>query len=89
MKRIISVILYAIVGIFVSFTLAGCSGANGLISITPEQYLASAKEQFETIDERDYEIRDLDEIIRILENAEKKITKLVSTEDGSIKEEDF
>ena len=75
MKRIISVILYAIVGIFVSFTLAGCSGANGLISITPEQYLASAKEQFETIDERDYEIRDLDEIIRILENAEKNAKK--------------
>ena len=26
---------------------------------------------------------------KYLENAEKKITKLVSTEDGSIKEEDF
>ena len=75
MKKIINVILYIIVGIYVSITLSGCSGANGLISITPEQYLASAKEQFETIDERDYEVRDLDEIIRILENAEKNAKK--------------
>lgn len=75
MKKIGSVILYAIVGIYVAITLAGCSGADGLISITPEQYLASAKEQFETIDEKDYEERDLDEIIRILENAEKNAKK--------------
>ncbi len=62
--------------VFLSANIIGCSGgANGLISITPEQYLASAKEQFETMDERDYEIRDLDEIIRILENAQKNAKK--------------
>lgn len=51
---------------------AGCSaGKSGLLQITPQQYFYSAKERLETIDERDYEIKDLDEIIRILENAEK------------------
>ena len=75
MKKLIRIIIYTIVGIYVSLTLSGCSGTNGLISITPEQYLTSAKEQFETIDERDYEVRDLDEIIRILENAEKNAKK--------------
>lgn len=75
MKKIISIVAYIIVGIYISLSLSGCSGANGLISITPEQYLASAKEQFETIDERDYEERDLDEVIRILENAEKNAKK--------------
>lgn len=52
--------------------VAGCSaGKSGLLQITPQQYFYSAKERLETIDERDYEIKDLDEIIRILENAEK------------------
>lgn len=52
--------------------LSGCSaGQKGLLTITPKQYFYSAKEQLETIDERDYEVRDLDEIIRVLENAEK------------------
>ena len=73
---IIRIGLFAILACYISIVLSGCSGAsNGLISITPEQYLASAKEQFETMDERDYEIRDLDEIIRILENAEKNAKK--------------
>lgn len=50
----------------------GCSaGKSGLLQITPQQYFYYAKEKLETIDERNYEIRDLDEIIRILENAEK------------------
>ena len=68
--------IFLSLAIILSISLSGCSGgANGLISITPEQYLASAKEQFETMDERDYEVRDLDEIIRILENAEKNAKK--------------
>ena len=75
-KRILRVGFYLILTSYISIMLSGCQGgANGLISITPEQYLASAKEQFETIDERDYEIRDLDEIIRVLENAEKNAKK--------------
>lgn len=75
-KNIIEAGILLSLAIIVSINLSGCSGgANGLISITPEQYLASAKEQFETMDERDYEIRDLDEIIRILENAEKNAKK--------------
>ncbi len=58
----------------VAVTLSGCSAGGGqtaIMSITPEQYLASAKEQLETIEERDYEVRDLEEIVRVLENAEK------------------
>ena len=75
-KSIINAGILLSLAIIVSINLSGCSGgATGLISITPEQYLASAKEQFETMDERDYEIRDLDEIIRILENAEKNAKK--------------
>ena len=75
-KRIIEAGILLSLTIIISISLSGCSGgANGLISITPEQYLASAKEQFETMDERDYEVRDLDEIIRILENAEKNAKK--------------
>ena len=75
-KSIIEAGILLSLAIIVSINLSGCSGgANGLISITPEQYLASAKEQFETMDERDYEVRDLDEIIRILENAEKNAKK--------------
>ena len=75
-KKILKAIMFLILAYFISISLSGCSGgATGLISITPEQYLASAKEQFETMDERDYEIRDLDEIIRILENAEKNAKK--------------
>jgi hypothetical protein len=50
----------------------GCSaGKQGLLSITPQQYFYSAKERLEIIDERNYDIKDLDEIIRVLENAEK------------------
>ncbi|GAB4274047.1 MAG: hypothetical protein Kow0029_14150 [Candidatus Rifleibacteriota bacterium] len=45
------------------------------MQITPQQYFYSSKEQLETIDERDYEVRDLDEIIRVLENAEKDARK--------------
>ena len=75
-KNFIEAGILLLLSIIVSINLSGCSGgATGLISITPEQYLASAKEQFETMDERDYEIRDLDEIIRILENAEKNAKK--------------
>jgi tetratricopeptide (TPR) repeat protein len=56
--------------------MSGCSPAgDGMLQITPQQYFYSAKEQLETIDERAYEIRDLDEIIRVLENAEKDATK--------------
>ncbi|MDD3149177.1 MAG: hypothetical protein PHD82_17945, partial [Candidatus Riflebacteria bacterium] len=59
-----------------AINLSGCSaGQKGLLTITPEQYLSSAKETLETIDQRNYEIRDLDEIIRILENAEKDAKK--------------
>lgn len=75
-KNIIKISLFIALAVYISIQLSGCSaGANGLISITPEQYLASAKEQFETMDERDYEVRDLDEIIRVLENAEKNAKK--------------
>lgn len=75
-KNLLKISLFIILAVYISIQLSGCStGTNGLISITPEQYLASAKEQFETMDERDYEIRDLDEIIRILENAEKNAKK--------------
>jgi tetratricopeptide (TPR) repeat protein len=62
------------VAYLVSVTLSGCSAGGGqttIMSITPEQYLASAKEQLEIIEERDYEVRDLEEVIRVLENAEK------------------
>lgn len=76
LKIVAKTIVVMAIGVYVSISLAGCSaGANGLISITPEQYLASAKEQFETMEERDYEVRDLDEIVRILENAEKNAKK--------------
>lgn len=62
--------------LFTAIYMSGCSaGQNGLLSITPQQYFFSAKEQLETIDERDYEVRDLDEIIRVLENAEKDAKK--------------
>ena len=75
-KSILKTGIYFIIACYLAITLSGCQGgATGLISITPEQYLASAKEQFETMDERDYEIRDLDEIIRVLENAEKGAKK--------------
>lgn len=56
--------------------LAGCSaGKEGLLSITPQQYFYSAKEKLEIIDERAFETKDLDEIIRVLENAEKNAQK--------------
>lgn len=75
-KQILRLGIYLILAIYIAINLSGCQGgATGLISITPEQYLASAKEQFETMDERDYEVRDLDEIIRVLENAEKHAKK--------------
>lgn len=55
-----------------SALLSGCSaGKSGLMQITPQQYFYSAKEKLETIDERAYDIRDLDEIIRVLLSAEK------------------
>ncbi|HOT27398.1 MAG TPA: hypothetical protein PLU72_04345 [Candidatus Ozemobacteraceae bacterium] len=56
----------------VSALLTGCSaGKSGLMQITPQQYFYSAKEKLETINERAYDIRDLDEIIRVLQSAEK------------------
>lgn len=63
----------AVVSLWIMMTLlSGCSaGKQGLLSITPQQYFYSAKEKLETIDERNYVVRDLDEIIRVLENAEK------------------
>ncbi len=70
----LAVALAMVIGLSVSFS--GCSaGQKGLLTITPEQYFYSAKEKLETIDERNYEIRDLDEIIRVLENAEKDAKK--------------
>lgn len=76
LAKALKVGIYIILSTFIVVNMSGCSGgATGLISITPEQYLSSAKEQFETMDERDYEIRDLDEIIRVLENAEKNAKK--------------
>lgn len=75
-KKLLKLGLYLIITGYLVVNLSGCQGgATGLLSITPEQYLSSAKEQFETMDERDYEIRDLDEIIRVLENAEKNAKK--------------
>ena len=45
-KSIIEAGIFLFLAIITSISLSGCSGgANGLISITPEQYLASAKEQ--------------------------------------------
>ncbi|HNW33614.1 MAG TPA: hypothetical protein PKM25_01680 [Candidatus Ozemobacteraceae bacterium] len=41
------------------------------MQITPQQYFFSAKEKLETVNERAYDIRDLDEIIRVLQSAEK------------------
>ncbi|MEW6712652.1 MAG: hypothetical protein AB1403_22730, partial [Candidatus Riflebacteria bacterium] len=71
-KRLIFAALMFIAAIY----LIGCSaGQKGLLTITPQQYFFSAKEQLETIDERNYEIRDLDEVIRVLENAEKDAKK--------------
>jgi hypothetical protein len=68
--------LYIVTVTAISIYLSGCSaGQEGLLRITPQQYFYSAKEQLEVIDERNYEIRDLDEIIRVLENAEKDATK--------------
>lgn len=63
--------LFCLIGFF-ALTQSGCSaGKSGLIQITPQQYFYSAKEKLEVIDERSYDIRDFDEIIRVLENAEK------------------
>ncbi|MFZ2956784.1 MAG: hypothetical protein WA705_07845 [Candidatus Ozemobacteraceae bacterium] len=57
---------------FFAVSMSGCSaGKSGLLTITPQQYFYSAKEKLEIIDERAYEIKDLDEIARVLENAEK------------------
>ncbi|HEY9071629.1 MAG TPA: hypothetical protein VIV61_15315 [Candidatus Ozemobacteraceae bacterium] len=56
----------------VSALMGGCSaGKSGMMQITPQQYFYSAKEKLETIDERAYDVRDLDEIIRVLQSAEK------------------
>lgn len=74
--RLLSLSLIISGYIISAITFSGCSaGQKGLLQITPEQYFYSAKEKLETIDERDYEIRDLDEIIRVLENAEKDAKK--------------
>ena len=71
MKHILRNFFFSLIFV-ASIALTGCSaGRQGLLSITPQQYFYSAKEKLEVIDERNYEIRDLDEIIRILENAEK------------------
>lgn len=73
--RLIATALYLGALFVISTTFSACSpGGDGLLQITPQQYFYSAKERLETIDERDYEIRDLDEIIRVLENAEKDAT---------------
>lgn len=75
-KRILIVLLATVVCGYAAINLSGCSaGKEGLLTITPEQYLSSAREQLETVDERNYEVRDLDEIIRVLENAEKGAKK--------------
>mgnify|MGYP002348460221 CR=1 FL=1 len=75
-RRPLSVLAYICTIAWLASVLGGCSaGQKGLLTITPEQYFYSAKESLETIDERNYEIRDLDEIIRILENAEKDAKK--------------
>jgi tetratricopeptide (TPR) repeat protein len=75
-KRFFSVMFVFFIAIAAATHMSGCSaGQKGLLTITPEQYFYSAKEKLETIDERNYEIRDLDEIIRVLENAEKDAKK--------------
>lgn len=78
-KRIAAFAVFACIGAAVSVSMSGCSAAGGnttLLQITPEQYMISAKEELETIEERDYEVRDLEEIIRVLENAEKNAKKV-------------
>ncbi|PKL50433.1 MAG: hypothetical protein CVV42_02765 [Candidatus Riflebacteria bacterium HGW-Riflebacteria-2] len=75
-RRLLAALAYVCTIAWIASVLAGCSaGQKGLLTITPEQYFYSAKESLETIDERNYEIRDLDEIIRILENSEKDAKK--------------
>lgn len=75
-RKLLAALFCICVVTWISIALSGCSaGQKGLLTITPEQYFYSAKESLETIDERNYEIRDLDEIIRILENAEKDAKK--------------
>lgn len=75
-RKLLAVVVYSCIIVWLATVLAGCSaGQKGLLTITPEQYFYSAKESLETIDERNYEIRDLDEIIRIFENAEKDAKK--------------
>ena len=71
-RFLIRLSLFGLVVLWFSGGLTGCSaGKQGLLQITPQQYFYSSKEKLETIDERAYEIRDLDEIIRVMENAEK------------------
>ena len=75
-RQAAKITLFAVAMLAGAIYMSGCSaGQKGLLTITPQQYFFSAKEQLETIDERDYEIRDLDEIIRVLENAEKDAKK--------------
>ncbi|NLI78317.1 MAG: hypothetical protein GX442_18010 [Candidatus Riflebacteria bacterium] len=72
LRRVLVGILFIAALAALSLLGSGCSaGKSGLLQITPQQYFYSAKEQLETIDERAYEIKDLEEIIRVLENAEK------------------
>jgi tetratricopeptide (TPR) repeat protein len=74
--KLLAALAYLCVISWLTSVLSGCSaGQKGLLTITPEQYFYSAKESLETIDERNYEVRDLDEIIRVLENAEKDAKK--------------
>ena len=78
LRSIVSALSMLAAFIVISFYLSGCSAAGGntvLMQITPEQYMISAKEELETIEERDYEVRDLEEVIRVLENAEKNAKK--------------
>lgn len=76
LQRFVTLAVALAMVICLSVSFSGCSaGQKGLLTITPEQYFYSAKEKLETIDERNYEIRDLDEIIRVLENAEKDAKK--------------
>ncbi|NLM16970.1 MAG: hypothetical protein GX221_04565 [Candidatus Riflebacteria bacterium] len=61
--------------IFSVFLTIGCTGGDALVSITPEQYLNSSLEQIAVLEGTTTDVRDINEIIRVLENAEKKAKK--------------
>ncbi|MBI3039782.1 hypothetical protein HYY75_12185, partial [bacterium] len=70
--RFFKVIAYSFCAFYLALSLHGCAaGKQGLLSITPQQYFYSAKEKLESIDERNYGVTELDEIVRILESGEK------------------